>query len=176
MAAGGTSLLTSVGLCGPSVADKSEEKMNGTKLARLLIDEGTKVLRKFLESTHPGSTLQDALDNNHPKLEGLRWKQFLFDEQWDKLFPSLGKPDPQKFDITLLHLLLHEICHLSAPPTGWHKMPADADASPEASIVRIKCYGNELCHSVSTGVPNDEFEDKWDKISSSLEVLKVTES
>ena len=176
MAAGGTSLLTSVDLCGPSVADKSEEKMNGTKLARLLIDEGTKVLRKFLESTHPGSTLQDALDNNHPNLEGLRWKQFLFDEQWEKLFPSLGKPDPQKFDITLLHLLLHEICHLSAPPTGWHKMPADADASPEASIVRIKCYGNELCHSVSTGVPNDEFEDKWDKISSSLEVLKVTES
>ena len=173
MAAGGTSLLTSVGLCGPSVADKSEEKMNGTKLARLLIDEGTKVLRKFLESTHPGSTLQDALDNNRPKLEGLRWKQFLFDEQWEKLFPSLGKPDPQKFDITLLHLLLHEICQLSAPPTGWHKMPADADASPEASIVRIKCYGNELCHSVSTGVPNDEFEDKWDKISSSLEVLKV---
>ena len=173
MAASGTSLLTSVGLCGPSVVDKSEEKMNGTKLARLLIDEGTKVLRKFLESTHPGSTLQDALDNNRPKLEGLRWKQFLFDEQWEKLFPSLGKPDPQKFDITLLHLLLHEICHLSAPPTGWHKMPADADASPEASIVRIKCYGNELCHSVSTGVPNDEFEDKWDKISSSLEVLKV---
>lgn len=158
MAAGGTSLLTSVGLCGPSVADKSEEKMNGTKLARLLIDEGTKVLRKFLESTHPGSTLQDALDNNRPKLEGLRWKQFLFDEQWEKLFPSSGEPDPRKFDITLLHFFLSEVCHLSVPSTRWYKMPADADASAEVSILRIKCCRNELSHSVSIGVPNDEFE------------------
>ncbi|CAH3110264.1 unnamed protein product [Pocillopora meandrina] len=98
---------------------------------------------------HPESTLQDALKNNRPKLEGLRRKQVIFDKQWEKLFPSLDKPpDSKDFDITLLHLLL-------------------------PSIVRIKCYRNELCHSVSTGVPNDEFEDKWNKTSSSLEVLEV---
>ncbi|CAH3110256.1 unnamed protein product [Pocillopora meandrina] len=174
MAGGKTSLSTSVGLRGLSVADLSEEKTNGTRLARLLIDEGTKVLRKCLHSMHPESTLQDALKNNRPKLEGLRRKQVIFDKQWEKLFPSLDKPpDSKDFDITLLHLLLREICHLSAPSTGWHEMPADTDASPEASIVRIKCYRNELCHSVSTGVPNDEFEDKWNKTSSSLEVLEV---
>nr|XP_058962584.1 uncharacterized protein LOC131789478 [Pocillopora verrucosa] len=174
MAGGGTSLSTSVGLRGLSVADLSEEKTNGTRLARLLIDEGTKVLRKCLHSMHPESTLQDALKNNRPKLEGLRRKRVIFDKQWEKLFPSLDKPpDSKDFDITLLHLLLREICHLSAPSTGWHEMPADTDASPEASIVRIKCYRNELCHSVSTGVPNDEFEDKWNKTSSSLEVLEV---
>ncbi|RMX44683.1 hypothetical protein pdam_00012755 [Pocillopora damicornis] len=129
---------------------------------------------KFLHSMHPESTLQNALNNNRPKLDGLRRKRVIFDEQWEKLFPSSGKPpDSKEFDITLLHLLLREVCHLSAPSTGWRKMPADTDASPEASIVRIKCYRNELCHSVSTGVPNDEFEDKWNKISSSLEVLEV---
>ena len=174
MAAGGTSSPTSAGLGGPSVADLSKEKTNGTRLARLLIDEGTKVLRKCLHSMHPESTLQEALKNNRPKLEGLRRKRVIFDKQWEKLFPSLDKPpDSKDFDITLLHLLLREICHLSAPSTGWHEMPADTDASPEASIVRIKCYRNELCHSVSTGVPNDEFEDKWNKTSSSLEVLEV---
>ena len=174
MAGGKTSLSTSVGLRGLSVADLSEEKTNGTRLARLLIDEGTKVLRKCLHSMHPESTLRDALKNNRPKLEELRRKRVIFDKQWEKLFPSLDKPpDSKDFDITLLHLLLREICHLSAPSTGWHEMPADTDASPEASIVRIKCYRNELCHSVSTGVPNDEFEDKWNKTSSSLEVLEV---
>ena len=174
MATGGTSSPTSAGLGGPLVMDLSKEKTNGTRLGRLIIDEGTKVLMKFLHSMHPESTLQNALNNNRPKLEELKRKRVIFDEQWDKLFPSSGKPsDSKEFDITLLHLLLREICHLSAPSTGWHKMPADCDASPEASIVRIKCYRNELCHSVSTGVPNDEFEDKWYKICSSLEVLEV---
>ena len=174
MAAGGTSSPTPAGLSGPSVADLSKEKTNGTRLARLLIDEGTKVLMKFFHSMHSESTLQNALNNNRPKLDGLRRKRVIFDEQWEKLFPSSGKPpDSKDFDITLLHLLLREICHLTAPSTGWCKMPADTDASSEASIVRIKCYRNELCHSVSTGVPNDEFEDKWNKTSSSLEVLEV---
>ena len=130
MAAGGILLPTSAGLCGPSVADLSEEKANGTRLARLLIDEGTNVLMKFLHSIHPGSTLQHALNNNRPKLEGLKRKRVIFNEQWEKLFPSSGKPpDSKEFNITLLHLLLHEICHLKAPSTGWHKMSADADAS-----------------------------------------------
>ena len=159
---------------GSSVYVVSKEKTNGTRLVRLLIDEGTHVLREFLHSIHPSAKLQQALINNRGKLKRLRSKRVIFDSQWEKLFPSSGNPpDSNVFDITLLHLLLREICNLTAPSTGWHKMPADADASPEASIVRIKCYRNELSHSASTGIPNDEFEDKWNKISSSLEALEV---
>ena len=153
----------------------SEEKTNGTRLVRLLIDEGTRVLREFLHSIHPAATLDQTLFNNRRRLQWLRSKRrVIFDSQWEKLFPSSGNPpDSNVFDITLLHLLLREICNLTAPSTGWHKMPADADASPEASIVRIKCYRNELSHSASTGISNDEFEDKWNKISSSLEALEM---
>ena len=53
-------------------------------------------------------------------------------------------------------------------------MPADGGVSPEANIVRIKCFRNELCHSVSTGLPNGEFEDKWNKISASLKELQAS--
>ena len=52
-------------------------------------------------------------------------------------------------------------------------MPAEDDDSPEAHIVRIKCFRNDLCHNISTGVPNNEFEDKWETISRSLEALGV---
>ena len=42
-----------------SILGPSEEKTNGTKLARLLIDGGTQALRNVLESLiHPPSTLQ----------------------------------------------------------------------------------------------------------------------
>ena len=152
----------------------SEEKTNGTRLARLLIDGGTHVLREFLHSIYPPATLQHILNNNFERLRSLKTRRVIFDSQWDKLFPSSGAPPESKaFDITLLHLLLRELCHLTAPPTGWNKMPADSDTSPEANIIRINGFRNELCNSVSTGIPNSEFEDKWNKISSSLQALEA---
>ena len=89
-----------------------------------------------------------------------------FDDQWKSLFPPSGDPpDSATFDLTLLHLLICEIYYLPAPLTKWHKMPAEDDESLEANITKIKCYRDELCHSVSTGIPNSGFEDKWKKIS-----------
>ena len=153
----------------------SEEKTNGTRLARLLVDVGTHVLRKVLYSVHPPATLQHVLNNNLRKLQRLKSRRVIFDDQWETIFPPSGDPpDSKTFDITLLHLLLREICHLTAPPTGWHKMPVDGDVSLEANIVRIKCFRNELCHSASTGILNGDFEDKWKKISLSLKELQAS--
>ncbi|KAL9980311.1 hypothetical protein ACROYT_G008877 [Oculina patagonica] len=157
---------------GSSVYDVSEEKTNGTRLAKLLIDGGTHVLRTFFHSIHPTTALQHVLNNNFGRLQSLKLRRVIFVDEWEKLFPSSGDPpDSKTFDITLLHLLLRELCHLTAPPTGWHKMPVDSDASPEANIIRITCFRNELCQNVSTGIPKSEFEDKWNKISHSLVAL-----
>ena len=160
---------------GSCVYDVSEEKTNGTRLARLLVDGGTHVLRKFLHSVYPPDKLQVVLNSNHAKLQWLRSKGVIFKDQWEMLFPTSGDPpDSETFDITLLHLLLREICHLTAPKTGWHKKPADDDDSLEANIARIKYFRNKLCHSVSTGISNAEFEDKWNKVASSLEAIEMS--
>lgn len=109
-----------------SVYDVSEEKTNGTKLIRLLVDGGTHILRKFLHSVYPPGKLQVVLNKNRPKLQWLKSNGVLFQPQWEMLFPSSGDPpNSEGFDITLLHLLLLNICYLSAPSTGWHKMPAE---------------------------------------------------
>ena len=155
-----------------SIFHPSQEHTNGARLARLLIDGGTQALRELLHSFIPSSSLQTVLNNNSALLQNLKKKGKIFDGQWEKLFPSSGDPpDSKTFDITLLHLLLREICCLFEPVTGWHTMPADTDNSREANIVRIKCFRNGLCHSISTGIPNYEFEDKWNKISHSLVAL-----
>ena len=157
-----------------SVFDTSEEKTNGTRLARLLIDGGTHVLRKFLDSVYPEPTLlANELKKNRTKFQTLKSKGVIFKEQWEMLFPTSGLPDLKEFDITLLHLLIRELCCLKAPRTGWHKIPADDDQSMEANIARIKCFRNELFHSKSTSIPNNEFEDKWNIIVSSLEAIKI---
>ena len=166
---------SSSGAIGSFAYDASEEKTNGTRLARLMIDGGTYALKRFLLSCiSPPKTLGDVLQTNLRKLENLKKKRVIFDDQWEKLFPPSGDPpDAETFDITLLHLLIRELCNLPAPMAGWHKMPADDDESLQANITRIKCLRNELCHSHSTGIPNSEFEDKWNKISSSLEAIEV---
>ena len=157
-----------------SVYDTSEEKTNGTRLARLLIDGGTHVLREFLDAVYPEpKLLAKELKKNSVKFKNLKSKRVIFDHQWETLFPTSGLPDSKKFDLTLLHFLIRENCYLPPPLTGWHKMPADDDQSLEANIARIKCFRNELCHSVSTGIPNEEFEDKWNTITSSLEAIKI---
>ena len=157
-----------------SVFDTSEEKTNGTRLARLLIDGGTHVLRKFLDSVYPEPTLlANELKKNRTKFQTLKSKGVIFKEQWEMLFPTSGLPDSKEFDITLLHLLIRELCCLKAPRTGWHKIPADDDQSMEANIARIKYFRNKLFHSKSTSIPNNEFEDKWNIIVSSLEAIKI---
>ena len=168
---------SSDGAIASSVYDATEEKTNGTRLARLIIDGGTCVLRRFVHSCiSPPKTLEGVLQTKLPKLQKLKSppKRVIFDDQWEKLFPSSGDPpEAETFDITLLHLLIRELCNLPAPITGWHKMPAEDDESLQANITRIKCFRNELCHSHSTGIPNSEFEGKWNKISSSLEAIEL---
>ena len=177
MARSSSSLLSSSdsGSASGSVFGTSEEKTNGTRLARLLIDGGTRALRKFLDSVYPEPTLlAKELKKNARKFRNLKSKRVIFDHQWEKLFPPSGLPDSNKFDITLLHLLIREICYLPEPLTGWHKMPANHDQSLEANITRIKYFRNEQCHGASTSIPNEEFEDKWNTIASSLEAIEIS--
>ena len=51
-------------------------------------------------------------------------------------------------------------------------MPPHDDDMPEANIVRIKCYGNDLSHRASTEISNGEFEDIWTKITSTIVALE----
>jgi len=59
------------------VYDASEAKTNGTRLARLLIDVGTHVLRKFLHSIYPPETLENVLKENRARLQILKTKKVI---------------------------------------------------------------------------------------------------
>ena len=151
----------------------SVEKTNGAKLSRLLIDGGTTVLRTVFDSYHPPAKLAAVLNANHLTLNNLLKKKVLHKPQWDLLFPPSGAtPDSKTFDITLLFLLLTNICGLVPPPSGWHKPPPSSDTSLEANLARIKLYRNELYgHVTSTGIPTAVFNVKWQEISAVLVAL-----
>ena len=163
---------------GPSPLASSEEKTNGSKLSRLLIDGGTTVLRNVFNHHHPPANLAAKLNANYSALNNLLRRRVLNGHQWDKLFPPGGAmPDSNTFDITLLFLLLTNICGLSPPPTGWHTKPSPSDNSYEANLARVKYFRNVLYgHVTSTSVDTHSFSVLWLEISSVLVALGLHQS
>lgn len=150
-----------------SVLDWSPEKSNWCKLVRLLIDGGTEAMRIVFQQCHTGRTIQTVLAANKSTLVHLKGKKIINQTQWDKLYPTPPNiPDINNFDITLLSVLLRNICGLTAPSTGWDKEPNASDNSPEANIVRIRLFRNDLhAHVTETGITTKDYEHYWNKIS-----------
>ena len=163
---------------GPSPLGSSEEKTNGSKLTRLLIDGGTTVLRNIFNYHHPPANLAADLNANYSPLNNLKRRRVLNGHQWDKLFPPGGAmPDSNTFDITLLFLLLTNISGLAPPPTGWHTKPPASDNSHEANLARVKYFRNVLYgHVTSTGVDTHSFSVLWQEISAVLVALGLQQS
>ena len=150
-----------------SALASSEEKTNGAKLSRLLIDGGTTVLKSVFDSYHPPANLAADLNASYSILNNLLRRRILNGHQWFKLFPPGGvAPDSNTFDITLLFLLLTNICGLSPPLSGWHSKPPPGDTSREANLARIKFFRNQLYgHVAATGVDTLTFNALWQEIS-----------
>ena len=92
---------------------KREQSANFSRLARLLLDVGTEVLRDVLWKEIPKNQLENKVQQNAGTLKFLK-------KQRPDLFQK--KPlDPTEFDISLLVALLTNICpNIKAPSTGWN--------------------------------------------------------
>ena len=161
-----------------SALASSEEKTNGAKLSRLLIDGGTTVLRSVFDSHYPPANLAADLNASYSILNNLLRRRILNGHQWDKLFPPGGAaPDSNTFDITLLFLLLTNICGLSPPLSGWHSKPPASNTSREANLARIKFFRNQLYgHVAATGVDLPTFNVLWQEISAVLVALGLCQA
>ena len=155
----------------PSYAS-TKETTNYARLCRLLVDAGSQALRNKFDSIHPPTTLHGVLTKPpaHPTLQTLRTKRILNPTQWAKLYPSVpSSVSSQDFDVTLLMLLLRNICGLAPPATGWDNLPPPADTSDEANIARVKYYRNHVYgHASHASVDDPTFNSYWQDISNAL--------
>ena len=162
---------------GPPVFASTQENTNYARLCRLLVDVGCKVLRDTFDSIHPPANLHVVLSSPSvfSPLQSLRKKRVLNPLQWGKLFPAVASSvSSANFDVTLLMVLLRNICGLSPPVStcSWDKLPPDSDNSTEANIVRIKWYRNDVYgHATKASVDNATFNVLWQKISSAVLTL-----
>ena len=158
-----------------SVLDSSDEKTNGFKLMRLIVDGGTEALRQTLTKYCPGN-LQVVLSTHHHTLLKLKIHKIINQNQWDKLYPAASvPPNINDFDITLLCVLLKNICGLKSHRDRiWHNVPNVSDHSVEADIVRVRLFRNEhFGHIPNTAVSDGDFQSFWAEISAPLVRLGI---
>ena len=127
---------------------------------------------KKQNSIHPPAGLHGVLTKPpvHLILQALRKKRILNPTQWDNLYPSTpSSVSSNDFDVTLLMLLLRNVCGLTPPTTGWDNLPPAADMSVEANITRLKYYRNHVVgHASQASVDDTTFNTYWQDISNAL--------
>ncbi|XP_046857929.1 uncharacterized protein LOC124451359 [Xenia sp. Carnegie-2017] len=157
---------------------KLKFEANGSRLSKLLINKGKQALTHTLQSLLKPSSLVGKLKDpsTEKKLTSLKFK-VIKNEHWNLLYPSIGDPDIENFDITLLTVLLRNICGLKAPSLGWDNLPSSSDTSISANIARIKFYRNKVYgHITTTRVNDSEFEYLWQEISKALVGLGIQQT
>lgn len=149
----------------------TKENTNFAHLCQFLIDGGTQVLRENFDAIHPPRDLKKHLldPTNHGILKNLKSKRVLRPVQWKKLYPSVGNPTSASFDITLLSLLLRNICSLPTPANGWDKEPAATSINQEDDIVRVRLFRNNLHgHKSRAALSDADFNKFWSDIETVL--------
>ncbi|CAB3987998.1 E3 ubiquitin- ligase DZIP3 [Paramuricea clavata] len=158
-----------------SMLGNSDQTSNGTKLMRLILDGGTEALRNVFRNIHAAGNLQVVLYINQRILSNLKKSKIINQKQWDKLYPvPPNRPNINDLDVTLLSVLLRNICGLSPPCSGWDNKPNVGDHSVVADIVRIKLFRNErFGHIAKTAVNTADFKIFWAEISLPLVRLGI---
>lgn len=79
-------------------------------------------------------------------------------------FSSLGVPDYNKFDVTLLYRLIRNLCTTLKPSKDRGKEPKTTDLKIGDDIERIRLFRNKhYVHAESAKIPDSEFTDLWNE-------------
>ncbi|KAL9964257.1 hypothetical protein ACROYT_G027873 [Oculina patagonica] len=169
-------LVTSPGMAfTPSPFVSTKETTNYARLCRLLVDVGSQALRETFDKIHPPATLHAILSSHsvhYATLQSLYRgrRKVLNPTQWGKLYPPVpSSVSSASFDITLLTVLLRNICGLSPPVFGWDALPPPTHTSIADDIARVKYYRNTVYgHASQASVDDTSFNTYWPEIRDAL--------
>ncbi|CAG2198465.1 unnamed protein product [Mytilus edulis] len=143
------------------------EKANYVRIQQLLLDIGTSVYRKIFKNRFPPVS---SYGNFFEPLRNKLWA-YLNESQRGILFPSNGTygGDLTDLDISVLYVLLRNICYIAPPSTGWGKEPYDSDRSIAANIERIRIIRNKyVSHTPCPKIRDCEFKKEWEILRTSI--------
>jgi hypothetical protein len=92
-------------------------------------------------------------------------------QQKEQIYPQSGTTilTFKDLDISVLYILLRNICNIPGHCNGWGNSPLDADMSLAACIERIRIQRNLIYGHAASGEMEDlVFQDYWDKLKKSI--------
>ncbi|XP_022783397.1 uncharacterized protein LOC111324153 [Stylophora pistillata] len=151
----------------------TNDTLFGMKLNTLLINRGTAALRRVFDSYVPPPQLQTFLIGKEAVIRRLKREGKINKSQWDKLYPApaVGTPASKYFDISLLYVLLRNVCRMPAPATGWGAKPAPTDRSVGAAVLKIHWYRNWYSHATIFEIDEASFQSSWKEIADAVQSL-----
>ena len=158
-----------------AIAASSKESTNFARLCRLLVDGGTQALRLQFDRIHPPASLPAVLKGHKSTLEKLKGKKNLNVNHFKVLYPDgPSSVSSEQFDMTLLTVLLRNICGLNPPNSGWDSLPPSSDRSLEANIARVKFYRIKyFALAREASVDDATFNAHWQDVSAALIALGI---
>lgn len=141
----------------------TQEMTNKLRVARLLMCPCTDQLRDILRYHVPPDKFNSVIQKKKSQLSHLT------KPQRQLIFPDSGAytGDYNDMDISILYILLRNICGIKEHRNGWGKDPDSADRSVSANIERLRLARNSCGHS-NLDMSNDKFNQVWSDISASV--------
>lgn len=144
--------------------DKPSE--NYIRLCRLITTICGSLLRHILSRQIEPDNLRKELDIHRAKLE-----KKMNTQQKEQLYLRAGcnSISAKDLDISVLYILLRNICKLPIPKTGWGNPPQKGDNSESAFIERVRHIRNSIsAHNTHGKVSNTDFQRYWEELEHSI--------
>ena len=147
----------------------TEEMTNTYRVSRLLMGPCTDQLRDLLRFYIPPASFPAVIQRERSRLPRLTAPQR------NLIFPTSGvySGNYDDMDISLLYILLRNICGIQAHNMGWGNIPDATDISVSANIERIRMARNRCGHSTG-GMSNVDFNQIWSEIRAAVVDLDKT--
>lgn len=120
------------------------------------------ILSRYIKPTN----LRSELDTNRPKLEKELNKQ-----QKNLIYPATGNTllTAQTFDVSIIYIILRNICNIPSHRNGWGNPPAKRDNSIAAGIEIIQLERNLISAHSTNGMMEDlKFEKHWKELRDAI--------
>ena len=141
----------------------NEDLTNINRVSRLLMGPCTDQLRDLLRYYIPPASFPAVIQREEPRLSRLTGPQR------NLILPSSGvySGNYDDMDISLLYILLRNICGIQAHNIVWGNIPDSTDRSVSANIERIRLARNECSHFTG-GMSNTKFNQIWSNIRAAV--------
>ena len=141
----------------------TEEMTNINRVSRLLMGPCTDQLRDILRIYIHPTSFSAVILKEKSRLPRLN------EQQRNLIMPNSGVyfGNYDDIDISLLYILLRNVCGIKAHSNGWGNTPLSSDRSLSANVERIRLVRNRCGHPTG-GMFNAEFKKIWSTIRAAV--------